>query len=228
MIIVNKIISIIFTLINESGEIQLKVKFRSLILVFLFSIFPFSNLFTQDFGTNIPVVPSYAVLEKVIENGDTLFVGYIREVFIYPPMTFTSKKQEKFYWRTIRDVKIALPYARLVSSELARVNKDLYYLPDKKSREKYLKDFEKTAFKKYEKGLKKLTINQGKMLIKLIDRECEINTFDLIKAYKGNVPAFFWNTVAHFFGSSLKAEYDGKDKDRIVERVITLVDAGQL
>ena len=66
------------------------------------------------------------------------------------------------------------------------------------------------------------------MLIKLIDREHDMNTFDIIKAYKGNMPAFFWNTIARFFGSDLKSEYDASDKDRIVERVVTLVDAGQL
>lgn len=179
---------------------------------------------------NQPATPavSYAVMEKVIENGDTLFIGYIREVFIYPPLVFTSKKQEQFYWRTVRDVKKALPYARLVSSEIARVNADLFKLSTDAERKKYLKEFEKNAFRQYAGELKKLTINQGKMLMKLIDRECEVNTYDLIKAYKGNVPAFFWNAVAHLFGSSLKMDYDGADKDRIVERVVTLVDAGQL
>ncbi len=180
---------------------------------------------------NQPSTPAvtYAVMEVVVENGDTLFIGgYIREVYIYPPLVFTSKKQEQFYWRTVRDVKKALPYARLVSSEIARVNADLFKLPDDAARKKYLKEFEKKAFKQYAGELKKLTVNQGKMLMKLIDRECEVNTYDLIKAYKGNVPAFFWNTVAHLFGSTLKMDYDGADKDRIVERVVTLVDAGQI
>ena len=188
----------------------------------------FPNTFAQEPVTEQPVVPSYAVMEKVIENGDTLFIGYIRDVYIYPPIVFKNRKQEQFYWRTVRDVKKALPYARIVSSEIARVNRDLYYLPSDAERKKYLKTFEKEAFRKYEGGLRKLTVNQGKMLLKLIDRECEINTYDLIKAYKGNVPAFFWNVVAHFWGSDLKMDYDGGDKDRIVERVVTLVDAGQL
>ena len=73
-----------------------------------------------------------------------------------------------------------------------------------------------------------MTVNQGKMLIKLIDREHDINTYEIIKSYKGNMPAFFWNTIALFFGSDLKSEYDASDKDRIVVRVVTLVDAGQL
>ena len=143
-------------------------------------------------------------------------------------MVFTSKNQEKFYWRTVRDVKKALPYARLASREIDKLNRELFALPDDASRKKHINDFQKRIFRQYEKPLRNLTVNQGKMLIKLIDREHNINTFDLIKAYKGGVPAVFWNTVAKFFGSDLRAEYDGKDKDRIVERVITLVDAGQL
>lgn len=108
------------------------------------------------------------------------------------------------------------------------LNRELFALPDDASRKKHINDFQKRIFRQYEKPLRNLSVNQGKMLIKLIDREHNINTFDLIKAYKGGVPAVFWNTVAKFFGSDLRAEYDGKDKDRIVERVITLVDAGQL
>lgn len=197
--------------------------------LFIIACLAVSGVSAQDQQTPAAVAYPYTkLMERVIENGDTLYVDYIRDVYIYPPLVFSNKKQEQFYWRTVRDVKKALPYARLVSSEISRVNADLFKLPNDQERKKYLKEFEKTAFKRYEKELKNLTINQGKMLLKLIDRECEINTYDLIKAYKGNVPAFFWNAVASIFGSSLKAEYDGKDKDRIVERVITLVDAGQL
>jgi hypothetical protein len=171
---------------------------------------------------------SYALMEKVIENGEIIYLEFLRELFVYPPLVFSSRNQEKFYWRTVRDVKKALPYARLASREIDKLNRELFALPDDASRKKHINDFQKRIFRQYEKPLRNLTVNQGKMLIKLIDREHNINTFDLIKAYKGGVPAVFWNTVAKFFGSDLRAEYDGKDKDRIVERVITLVDAGQL
>lgn len=171
---------------------------------------------------------SYAMMEKVIENGETIYLEFLRELYVYPPLVFKSAKQEKFYWRTVRDVKKALPYARLASYEINNLNRELYMLPDDAARKKHIKDFQTRIFKQYEKPLRNLTVNQGKMLIKLIDREHDMNTYDLIKAYKGNMPAFFWNTIAHFFGSDLKSEYDASDKDRIVERVVTLVDAGQL
>lgn len=171
---------------------------------------------------------SYALMEKVIENGDTIFVEYLRELYVYPPLVFKSKKQEQFYWRTVRDVKKALPYARLASMEINKLNRELFELPNDAARKKHINAFQKRIFNQYEKPLRKLTVNQGKMLIKLIDREHDMNTYELIKAYKGGVPAVFWNTVAKFFGSDLRSEYDESDKDRIVERVITLVDSGQL
>ena len=83
-------------------------------------------------------------------------------------------------------------------------------------------------FNQFEKDLKKLTVSQGKMLVKLIDRECNKTTYEIIKNYKGNFSAFLWQGVAKIFGSNLKAEYDGSDKDKIIERVIILVEAGQL
>ena len=86
----------------------------------------------------------------------------------------------------------------------------------------------KTLFKKYEKELKKMSISQGRMLMKLIDRECDRTSYDLIKAYKGNTSAFLWQGVAKVFGSNLKSEYNAQEDDKLIERVIKLVEAGQL
>lgn len=204
---------------------------KLLIIVLLFLAF-FGSKSVSQVPEDLPVpgtrATSYALMEKVIENGEVIYLEYLREFYVYPPLVFTSKNQEKFYWRTVRDVKKALPYARLASREIDNLNRELFALSDDAARKKHISEFQKRIFRQYEKPLRNLTVNQGKMLIKLIDREHNINTFDLIRAYKGGVPAVFWNTVAKFFGSDLRAEYDGKDKDRIVERVVTLVDAGQL
>ena len=205
---------------------------KKLLIIVLFFLPFFGAKSVSQVPEDLPVpgtrATSYALMEKVIENGEIIYLEFLRELFVYPPLVFSSRNQEKFYWRTVRDVKKALPYARLASREIDKLNRELFALPDDASRKKHINDFQKRIFRQYEKPLRNLTVNQGKMLIKLIDREHNINTFDLIKAYKGGVPAVFWNTVAKFFGSDLRAEYDGKDKDRIVERVITLVDAGQL
>ena len=82
--------------------------------------------------------------------------------------------------------------------------------------------------RKYEPIVRKMTYSQGKILIKLIDRETNITSFELIRLYRGDLAAYFWQGVAKLFNANLKEEYDGKDKDKIIERIITLVEAGQL
>lgn len=163
-----------------------------------------------------------------IENGEKIYLHQFRTLYVYPPMVFKSKRQERFYWRTVRDVKKALPYARLASYEITKLNRELYHLPNDAARKRHISQFQKRMFREHEKDLKNMTINQGKMMVKLVEREHEINVYTIIQSYKGTMPAVFWNTIARFFGSDLKMDYDATDKDRIVERVVTLVDAGQL
>lgn len=163
-----------------------------------------------------------------INGTDTLFLAYINDIWVFPRNNFKSIAQEKYFWKTVRDVKKALPYAKLVASELSRVNYTMMGMPNDKTRKKYLNEVEKEVFKKYEPELKKMTINQGRLLLKLIDRECDKSSFDLIKTYRGNVSAFFWQGVALVFGSNLKTGFDANDKDKVLERVILLVESGQL
>lgn len=167
-------------------------------------------------------------LAMVITGNDTVYYAFLRDLYVYPKISFKNKKQEAFYWRTVRDVKKALPYAKIVSSELIRVNTLISTFENEKDRKKYLAQYEKEVFRRYEKDLRKLTINQGRLLLKLIDRETSSTSYDLIKNYRGNVSAFFWQGMARLFGSNLKSEYDAQGNDRIVERVIVLVESGQL
>ena len=168
------------------------------------------------------------LLVQVID-GDTIFYATLRDVWIFPKSAlYKNKKEEQFFWRTVRDVKRTLPYAKILSKELYIVNQNLSNLPNNKERKKYINKFEKEVFAKYEKDLRKMTINQGKMLIKLVDRECDKTSYELVKAYKGSIVAGFWQGVAKIFGSNLKSEYDATDKDKVIERIILLVESGQL
>ena len=194
----------------------------SLILIFMMG----GDLFAQKPYQSIPSGDPIVWIEK---NGkDTMLMSYLNEIYIFPPEHFKNKTQERFYWITVRDVKLTLPYARLIASELNKTNKTLVSLPDDKERKKYLSQYEKQVLKKYEPALKNMNMNQGRMLLKLIDRECNQTSYELIKAYRGAFTAFFWQGVAKLFGSNLKAEYDGKDKDRMVERIIILVEENRL
>ena len=169
---------------------------------------------------------SYQV--QVERNGDTLYIApMLPPVYCYPPMRFKNKRAEKFYWKTVRNVKKCLPYARIVSKVLNKANKDMEDM-DEAQKELYLKSLEKEVKRKYEPIVRKMTYSQGKILIKLIDRETNIASFELIRLYRGDLAAYFWQGVAKLFNANLKEEYDGKDKDKIIERIITLVEAGQL
>jgi len=128
----------------------------------------------------------------------------------------------------VRDVKRTLPYAKIVAKELSETNKLLMQMPNDKERKKYLAQFEKDIYKKYEPELRKLTLSQGKLLIKLIDRECNNTSYDLIKMYRGSIRAFFYQGFARIFGANLKSKYDAYKEDKILERVIILVEAGQI
>ena len=163
-----------------------------------------------------------------VENGDTMYMAWLHDLWVYPPMKFKNRKEEKFYWKTVRDVKKCLPYAKMITREMAYADTELAKLPDDKARRKWWKSFEKQLYKKYESDFRGMYASQGMMLMKLMDRETDKTSYELIKQYRGKASANFWQFVAKLFKNDLKEEYDASDKDRITERVINLVEAGQL
>lgn len=166
-------------------------------------------------------------LQKAYLDGkDTIPVVNLREVFIYPPPKFKNKREQVRYNKLVRDVKRTLPYAKMVYETLIETYEYMETLPNEKARQEHLKRMEKELFQEYKPELKKLTFSQGKLLIKLIDRECNQSSYHLLKAYLGSFRAGFWNLFAGMFGASLKTEYDPKGKDVMTERVVVLVENG--
>lgn len=198
----------------------------SIIFSFALILLVNDSIFAQKPFQSVPAGEPIVWIEK--HEKDTMLMVYLSDLYIFPPEHFKNKKQEMFYYRTVRDVKATLPYAKLIASELNKTNDKLASLSSSKEQKKYLDAYQKEVFRKYEPNLKKMTIPQGQMLLKLIDRECGQTSYELIKAYRGSITAFFWQGVARIFGSNLKDEYDGTDKDKIIERVIYLVEANRL
>lgn len=183
-------------------------------------IFVFTNL-----------VYSQGVVDSVmlqINQNDTFYLAWMQDVWVYPKMVFKNKKQERFYWKTVRDVKKTLPFAKELTKEMQVADYQLALLPDDKARRKWWRQHEKYLFRKYENDFRHMTASQGQMLMKLMDRESDRTSYDIIKHYRGKASANFWQFVAKLFKNDLKEEYDADDKDRIVERVINLVEAGML
>lgn len=179
------------------------------------------------------VMPSHEMnyidsVELQVSGEDTFYLARMHEVWVYPRMAFKNKQQERFYWKTVRDVKKTLPFAKLLTKEMEYADQQLAKIPDKKLRKRWWKQHEKYLFKKYEQHFRKMTASQGQMLMKLMDRESDRTSYEIIKHYRGKASANFWQFIAKLFKNDLKEEYDASDKDKIVERVINLVEAGQL
>ena len=166
------------------------------------------------------------LVRAVVSHGDTVFV--LPTVYAFPPMKFKNKREEKFYWRTVRDVKKVLPYSKLISTLVQEVNDTLMRIPTKKERDRYMRQWEKTTYRKYYKEFTHMTLNQGKLLIRLVDRECQTSSYELIRAYRGSFSAGFYQMFAKLFGADLKSKFGTGRDDKIIERIIILVEAGQL
>ena len=173
------------------------------------------------------VIPDGYALGSV-ENGDTIPHVYLPTVYVFPELTFKNDKERQQYNKLVRDVKRTLPYARLIYETLIETYEYIETLPDEKSKQAHLKRMEKELYAQYKPELKKLTLSQGKLLIKLVDRECHQASYNLAKAYLGSFRAGFWNIFAGMFGASLKTKYDPNGKDALTERVVLLVQCGAI
>ena len=161
-------------------------------------------------------------------NGDTIPVIYLPNVYIYRPPSFDNRRQERFYWRNVRDVKKTLPIAREVRGIIIETYEYLLTIPNEKTRAAHLAAVEKGMLEQYTPQMKKLTLRQGKMLIKLIDRECEQTGYELIRVFMGNVKAGFYQAFAALFGASLKRGYEPDGADAEIEEIIFWIEQGQL
>lgn len=169
-------------------------------------------------------------IKAIVVDGDTIPQMLLNEVTVMEPWRFKNKREEAQYSRLVRNIKIALPYARMAAAKLQVINDNLAKLPTDKKRREYLKKAEKELFNEFEAPLRKLTFSQGKLLIKLIDRETGDTSYNLIREYKGGVSALFWQGIARIFGANLKDQYIPSDRveDRMIEHIIALIDIGVL
>lgn len=169
----------------------------------------------------------YAMGYQVID-GDTVFLGSIPPVFKFDRMKGNrSRRSWRQYKRLVYNFKKVYPYA-LQAKDIIREADSVLATNDFSAhqREKYISQYQKQLFSKFEKPLRKMTISQGKLLMKLIDRELGRTSFYIIKEYRGKIAAGFWQTVARVFGNDLKKPYDRFGEDRMVEDLIMIYNAG--
>lgn len=164
------------------------------------------------------------------QQGDTVAMYVFNDIEVLPDLHFKNKKEEDFYWRTVRDVKRTLPYAKLIAETLIETYQYIETLPTTQEREAHLKQMEKDVFSEYKPILKKLTKSQARLLVKLVQRETNQTGYEILKAFLGSFRATFWQGFGKLFGVSLKSEYDPRNdrNDGIIERVCVAVEQGRL
>lgn len=170
----------------------------------------------------------YRYKKPVIEHGDTIWCYLLPEMPVYKPIHFKNEKQRQKFNRLVYNVKRVLPYAQQVNRIISETYKILEMLPDTKSKDEQIKAVERDIKKQYTPIMKKLSYSQGKLLIKLIDRECHQSSYHIVRAFMGPAKAAAYQVFAWTFRSSLKKEYKPETDDRLVERVCRLVETGQL
>ena len=197
---------------------------KRLFFLILFLSFIAVHLNAQEQTTTIKgyVVPI------CVYKGDTIPSMRMPTLYVYKPLNFKNKKQQQEYNRLVRNVKKTLPIAKEVNRAIIETYEFLQTLPDEKAREKHLSMVEKSIKEQYTPRMKQLTLSQGKLLIKLVNRETSSSSYELVKAFLGPFKAGFYQAFAAIFGASLKKEYHPEDEDALIERIIILVENGQL
>lgn len=169
----------------------------------------------------------YRVLTSVVD-GDTLPLINLAPAEIFAPLSPEAAEKLKAYLKLRRDVLRAYPYAKLAAEKLKFINDSVAKIPGERARKKFIKNYENELKSQFEKDLKKLTVTQGRILIKLIDRETGSTSYYLVKELRGSLQAFFWQGLARLFGSNLKTEYNAAGNDAVIESIVQQIEKGEL
>lgn len=166
---------------------------------------------------------SYWHQEWVVENGDSVAVFHIT-----PVRKYARKPDMRRYARLVRAVKCVYPIAEEARVLMRTMESELLALPNKKQQKMYIKGIEKRLVREYTPVLKKMTIYDGSVLLKLIDRQVDDTAFDIIKEFRGGFEAGLWQALAKMFGNNLKTDYDPDNDDMLLEQIVNLYEKGLL
>ena len=182
----------------------------------------------RDVDMDTPTFVPMVKVGKVLAGSDSIQYVELNTLYVYPQPTFADARQRQAYNRLVANVKKVLPIAKEVNAIIIETYEYLQTLPNKKAKDEHMKLVEKDIRKTYTPRMKKLTYAQGKLLIKLVYRECDSSSYQLIQAFLGPIRAGFYQAFAALFGASLMKKYDADGVDRYTERIVRQVEAGQL
>ena len=178
----------------------------------------------MDTPTFVPMVK----VGKVLHDGDSIQYVELNTLYVYPQPVFADARQRQAYNRLVANIKKVLPIAKEVNAIIIETYEFLQTLPNKKAKDEHMQRVERSIRKEYTPRMKKLTYSQGKLLIKLVYRECNSSSYQLIQAFLGPIRAGFYQAFAALFGASLTKKYDAEGVDKYTERIVRQVEAGQL
>lgn len=195
------------------------LKYRAILFVVLLFL---------GFVVQAQVRDTSEIMMGMIKDGDTIIHKNIQEIWVIPEREFETRREKRQYNRLVGKVKKVLPYAKLAGDMLQQYEPVYMELESDRERKKLMKDLEQQLLDQYKDEMKRMSISEGRLLLKLIDREAERTSYTLIKEFRGGFSAFFWQGIARLFGSDLKSEYDPEGEDRVLEEIVTLVEVGYL
>jgi hypothetical protein len=164
----------------------------------------------------------------VIFENDTISYIPLNTYTVVGIKHFRSEREKRKYTRLVKYVKMVYPYAKLAGQKLKEYDAQLKSAPNERARKKMMERAEEELRAEYEGKLRKLTFTQGRILVKLIDRETSHTSYELVKDLRGTVNAVLWQSVGRIFGYNLKIKYDPKGEDRHIEQIVQLIEMGAI
>lgn len=173
-------------------------------------------------------IEDFEVIKSIVLDGKKVPHSVIRAVQVFPRREFENKKHARRYGRLVRNLKKVYPYAKLAKQRLREMELHVVTLESEREKRRYINRVEEELWEEFEDDLRNMTMSQGRLLIKLIDRETGETTYKWIKELKGSFSAFFWQAIARIFGSNLKTEFDTYGEDRIIDEILIMIEMGMI
>lgn len=196
------------------------------ILTFLMTGACFAQAIPKAYNILEPLELGYRCRAEV-QGTDTIPVMELNTIYVYTEFVFKTRRQREAWTAVKSNVKKVYPYAILAAAKLKEYDQALAKMQDEQVKKAFIKICEKDLRNQFEEELKALSVNQGKILMKLIDRESGKTTYEVVKQLRGGFQAAMWQTVARIFGHNMKSEYDAQVEDIMIERAVKLVESGQ-
>ena len=165
-------------------------------------------------------------LPATVINGDTIGIVDMSEVLVCGHRFFANCTEAANYYILEQNIKTVYPYAVMAQATFQQCEQTLTTMTNEREKRKYLKQMEGQLMDQYKQELKSLTVEQGRLLIKLIDRETGTTSYEMVKEMKGSLSAFMWQTVASLFGNNMKDTYDPTGEDKDIENIVNLIEQG--